>query len=350
MHSHKREFMAEESRTDSLLDHLMKRSRMPWYLATAIATAVLLLFSILVAYLDGLFVSSTAISKWEFWRELLDFPTWLVWILMMYPYMRRLRDQAIHTFQLLLPLEDSVPNRLAAEVFVPNRRLEWGAVLIGAVFSLSVEQPWGWGWDLSFWLNVYEVVTFPLLFGLLFWLLYDTLTGTLYLSRLSRQDLRLDVFDTDLLTSITHSGLGISLTFLAGISVSLIFQRRESLLEWESITIYAVLVCAAVLAFFLSIWSAHRAIAQVKKRELALARKHLTTASREIKEWTEQGTLEGMERLSSTIALWKDYKELVQETPEWPFNASIIRRLAASTLVPAGVYLMKVFSVLGFRL
>ncbi len=342
--------MAEESRTDSLLDHIMKRSRMPWYVATAIATAVLVLLSVLVAYLDSSLVLGTAISRWEFWRELLDSPVWLLYILIAYPYMHRLRNRAIHTFLLLLPPEDGVPNRLATGIFTPNRRLEWSAVLIGAIFFLSVMQPWGWEWDTVFWLKVFEAITFPLLFGLMFWLIYDTLTGTMRLSRLSRQDLKLDIFDTDLLTSIARYSLGISFSLLAGISVSMLFQPRDALLLWESVVIYAIVVCVAVLAFFFSMWSAHRAIARVKNGELALARKNLAAASRELKEWTEQGKLDGMERLSSTIALWKDYKELVQETPEWPFNASIIRRLVASTLVPAGIYLMKVFSGLGFRL
>ncbi len=130
----------------------------------------------------------------------------------------------------------------------------------------------------------------------------------------------------------------------------MLFQPRDALLLWKSVVIYAIVVCVAVLAFFFSMWSAHRAIGRVKNGELAVARKNLAVASRELKEWTEQGKLDGMERLSSTITLWKDYKELVQETPEWPFNASIIRRLIASALVPAGVYLMKVFSVFRFRL
>ena len=95
--------MAEESQEDGLLDHLMKRLRMSWYLITVIATAVLVLLSVLVAYLDGSLVLGTAISRWEFWRELLDSPVWLLYILIAYPYMRRLRDQAIHTFLLLLP-------------------------------------------------------------------------------------------------------------------------------------------------------------------------------------------------------------------------------------------------------
>lgn len=39
----------------------------------------------------------------------------------------------------------------------------------------------------------------------------------------------------------------------------------------------------------------------------------------------------------------------IRETSEWPFNADIIRRLAASILVPTIVYLIKIVSSLGVR-
>ena len=112
---------------------------------------------------------------------------------------------------------------------------------------------------------------------------------------------------------------------------------------------YTMLVCVTVLMFFLSMWSTHNAIANVKKRELALARKHLTAASRELKERAAEGQLTRAEGLSSTISLWTTYQRLVKETPTWPFNANIIRRLIASMVVPAFVYLIKILAGLGIR-
>jgi len=56
-----------------------------------------------------------------------------------------------------------------------------------------------------------------------------------------------------------------------------------------------------------------------------------------------------MEELSSTINAWVNYERRIKETPEWPYNAGIIRRLLASTVVPAVVYLIKIISGLGLR-
>ncbi len=332
-------------RADSLLDQLMKCSRMPWYWATAIVAAVLFLSLFLVAYLDGFFVLGIALSKWNFWERYVDSPIMIIYILIVYPFMRRLRDQAIQAFRSLLPQGEGVSNRLAMETFIPNRRWEWVAVLIGIALWIPIEQSAGWWWGRgTFWLNVYQMVTFPLLFGLLSWLIYDTLTGALRLSRLSRQDLKLDIFNPGQLIPVARSSLGISLALFGGISLSMVFETRKTLLQWDDMTIYAILVCLTVLAFFLSLRSAHNAMARAKSYQLAIARKHLAVASHELESQVAQDQFRMNEELSSAISARVSYERRVKEAPEWPFNTRILRWLIASTLVPAVVYLIKVFT------
>jgi hypothetical protein len=181
-----------------------------------------------------------------------------------------------------------------------------------------------------------------ILFGLLSWLIYSSFTGSRYLSRLSRQHLNLDIFDTGVLTPIARSSLGFSLAFIGGISLSLVFQTQEDLLMWNNITVWVILVCFTVLLFFLSMWGTHSTIAKAKRRELDLAQKHLKAASRELKERAADGSLKGMVELSSTINAWVTYEKRVKEASTWPFNAGIIRSLAMSVLVPAAIYLMKI--------
>ena len=151
-----------------------------------------------------------------------------------------------------------------------------------------------------------------------------------------------------MLTPIARWSLGISLGFVGGISLSLIFGTPENLLRWQSITMYAILVCVTVLMFYLSMWSAHRAMSEAKKRKLVLARQRLAAVSRELEDRTEQGQFGRMEELSSTVTSWATYQRLVHEAPTWPFNAGILRRLLASIIVPAIVYLIKILSGGGF--
>lgn len=337
--------MAEESRTYPLVEALMRRSPLPRFWTIIAVNAVLLLGLILVAALDD---TLTNLSDWRFWQ--LSGLANITYILVVHPFMWRLRGQAIQAFRPLLSLEDGDFNRLAAEVSAPNRRWEWTYLLIGVGLAVALGQPWTLGWGPGhLWMAVYLVIVGALFNGLLAWLIYDTLAGTVRISRLSRRDLKLDIFDTELLTPIARWSLGISLAFVGGISLSLVFQTRESLLRWQSLTMYAILVGALILMFLLSMWSAHNAMANAKNRKLAMARKHLAVVSRELEDRAAEGQLTGTEGLSATITSWATYQRLVQEAPAWPFNASIIRRLAASIFVPAIVYLIKILSGLGLR-
>ena len=136
--------------------------------------------------------------------------------------------------------------------------------------------------------------------------------------------------------------MGIALAFIGGISLSLVFQSIESLLAWQSITIYSILVCATILLFFLSMWSTHNVMAGAKRREHDLAQEHLEKVTRELREATVQDRPEEMNRLYSAMAAWGIYERHVRETPEWPYNANILRRLSVSVLIPGIVYLIKV--------
>jgi len=175
-------------------------------------------------------------------------------------------------------------------------------------------------------------------------MIYSLFTGNRYLNRLIRHNLNLDIFNTGALTPIARSSLGFSIAIIGGISLSLVFQTQDDLLMWNNITIWVILVCFAVLLFFLSMWSTHSTMVEAKKRELDLVQKHLKAASSELKERAEDGSLKGTEELSSSITAWVNYERRIKEVPEWPYNASIIRRLAVSTLAPVAVFLIKVFS------
>jgi len=169
----------------------------------------------------------------------------------------------------------------------------------------------------------------------------DTLIGIVRVSRLSRQDLKLDILDAEILVPVARWSLGISLVFVGAISIGII-GNWEILLVLNTIIANAILVCVTVLIFFLSMWSAHRAMNEAKKHKLTLARKHLAEVPRELEGRVEQGQLKKMGELTSAIASWITYEKRIQEAPTWPFNAGIARRLAMSILMPGVVYLLKI--------
>jgi len=215
-------------------------------------------------------------------------------------------------------------------------------------------QPWNMDGGTSefSWLIVYFAIILAIVYGLMGWLIYDTLIGIVRISRLSRRDLKLDILDTETLAPVAAWSLGISLVFVGAILLSIIgnvAQSGEVLLNSQTIIGYVVMICITLLIFFLSMWTAHRALSEAKKSKLTLARKHLAEISRELEERVVEGQREGMMELSSTIIALATYEKRVKEAPTWPFNADTVRRLFVSILTPGLVYLLKILSQTGIR-
>ncbi len=214
-------------------------------------------------------------------------------------------------------------------------------------------QPWTLDWVSGyFWVTVHYVITTTIGMGLMGWLIYDALIGIVHVSRLSRRDLKLDILDTEPLAPVAAWSLGISLVFVGIIILAIINEVAtiaKIALDAKSIIGYGFLICITLLIFFLSMWSAHRALSEAKKSRLIPARKHLAEISRELEDREAKGQREGMMELSSTFTAWTTYEKRVKEAPTWPFNAVIIRRLLLSIVTPGLIYLVKILSQAGIR-
>ena len=325
----------------------MQKTRLPWRWATTAIAAMLFLLLILSVCLDGAFSS---LSKGTFWLTQLIGLILIIYILVIYPFAWRLRERALQAYFSLLSMDYEIFNELANKIRTPNRTLEWLIVLMGIVMTCLMGQPWNLGWSHGeLWLSVYMVIVSPIFNCLLFWFIFDTLNGVIRIVQFSRYPLELDILETDLLTPVAQYSLGISIVFIGGTSLSLLNETWESLLKWNNIITYSILIVAILMMFFLTLWGTHNAISRIKNRELSIARKHLTEASRELKKQASIGKLEGVEELSSTISLWATYQGLVKDIPTWPFNADTIRKLLASTVVPIAVYVIKIVASLGIR-
>jgi hypothetical protein len=179
------------------------------------------------------------------------------------------------------------------------------------------------------------------MFALLGWLAFSGLESSRRISRLARRQLKIDIFATGKLVPVANWSLGVSLAFVGGISISLIFQPLDSLRNWQVAVFYACLILVAVVVFFLSMWSTHAAILRAKQSELALARMNLDLAFGDMKEKASAGNAQAKESAYAAVSAWSAYERRVREAPEWPYNALVARRLAASVLVPGVVYLLK---------
>lgn len=336
--SHERgRFMALEARSHNLLDDLVRRSRLSQFWATAAVSAFLLSLLVLAAYLDGAFSEG---FEWPIWRPHLEAPVIIIYTLILHPFLWKLHLKAVEAFRPLSRLDDREFDKVAEEVLTLDRRREWVAIIMGLAFIFVLSQPWGWEHS-GGWLRVYTIVTAPLMWGLLGWLVYVLVEGTLRLRRLSSNDLDVNIFNSGQLAPVARRSLGLSLVIMGGTTIAVLFAPRDGLLSWQSITAYSLMVCVMLLTFFLSMWSVHRAMARVKYRELAMVQERMSAAYHELKHKEVGNEPEGTEALSANLAAWVTCEGWIKQAPEWPFAAGVIRRLAASTLIPGAAYLLK---------
>lgn len=337
----------DTSKKTNLLQTVMRKTHLSWGWATFSFATVLFILMPLAVVIDGSFFK---LSDGIFWLNTLSGTILIIYVLIIYPFAINLRERVIQAFESLLSENSEIFNILVRKIRTPNRTWEWLVVFTGFLLTVVIGQPWNLDWGPGeFWISVYKVIVSPIFNCLLYWLIWDTLNSVVRITQLSRQPLELDILETDLLTPVAQYSLGISLIFIGGTSISLINTTWEQLLKWNNIMTYSILLIAIVLMFFLSVWGTHNAIAKIKNRELTLTLRHLNETSRKLKERTPESQSGSVEELSATLSSWATYRDLIQQTPTWPFNANIIRRLIASIIVPAVVYLIKILTGLGIR-
>jgi len=263
--------MTQKTYDYSMLQAFVKLFRLPWSGVTAIIAGVLGILLILAAYLDGNFSNEV---DWSFWRLGLQ-PTIIVYIFVIIPMYQRLWARAIQSLRTLLPLPDPV-NKIATF----NRKAEWTALFLGTVFTVILAQPWR---GTEHWLDWYGFITGIIMFSLLSLLIYHGLSETTQLARISRYHLKIEIFESELLIPVARWSLSLSLAFIGGTTLSVLFQPIENLLSISSLIIYATLIGVTLILFFTSMWSIHNTLASAKKRELTMVRKNLSSARENLK-------------------------------------------------------------------
>jgi hypothetical protein len=311
----------------TLLEELGERTRLSWPQLAAGVGLGLTLVAVGAAYLDGLLAGP---FDADFWRSGMSAPVLVAYLLLIQPTVRRLRDGAIDAFRPLMPLDDDDFRRLLAEASIFNRRAEWVAVGIGVAGNLLLSRPWE---TLSFWLTLYGMLGGGLLFGLLGFFIYSSLSGTRLFAELHSHAVDINVFDLGRLEPVGRWSLGIALAYVGGNTLSLLFNT-EPTLRIELIITYIPLILAPVLVFFLNMLSAHRLMAEAKQRQLKMVRDSLGAASQALEERAARGELEGMEALLGSFTAWVAVEQRIEAVPDWPYTQSMMRRLAASVLVP----------------
>ncbi|CAN5807300.1 hypothetical protein BH11PSE8_BH11PSE8_22090 [soil metagenome] len=302
----------------------------PRYTAFVVFIAMLLgVLLALAAYVDGGVRQRGVLSPWMLGLD----PVILVYILALHPFMHRRWTRAMQSLDALAPhAEGASP---AGKGF---RRGEWVAVVLGAMAGLAVARR---GPATEGWLWVYSEAVSALMFAALGATIYGSVMRSRQLAAYSRSGLQLKVFDGHLLTPFAQWGQSLSLVFVGGISLSLMFQSYQSLRSVESVIIYGCLIVVAMTLFFMSMWTVHVALAKAQHKELAKVRRDLIVAREALFRGRDRETAAPVQDAYLPVVILGIYERQVLEAPTWPFDLAIVGRVFASVGAPLAVYLLK---------
>jgi hypothetical protein len=310
---------------------------MSWIQLSGVAGLGLVLLLVGTAYLGGVLPGP---FDYELWSRGLTAPVLVAYILSTQLALRRLRESAIQAFRPLVLLDDDDFSHVLAEAHLFDRRREWLAVGLSLAGTLLLSRPWdprGTFWAAgSGWLMLNDVVSFGLLWGLLGWFAYSSLSSTRLFSRLRCHTADINVFELGFLEPIGRWSLGIALVFMGGNTLSLLFLPGRAL-HAQIVMFYIPLVLVPVLVFFLNMMSTHDMIVRAKRRAMKLVRDGLAAASQRMKVRVAQDELEDVVDPFATFTSWVAVENRLKQVPEWPYTQSILRRLVASMVVPIAV-------------
>jgi hypothetical protein len=300
------------------------------YTAFVVSLAILLgVLLALAGYVDGGIRQRDGLSPWMHGLD----PVILVYILALHPFMHRRWVRAMRSLEALAP-----HGRSAGPAGTATRRGEWAAMILGMLAGLAVARR---GPAAEGWIWLYSEAVSALMFALLGATIYGSVMRSRQLAAFSRSGLELKVFDGHLLTPFAQWGQGLSLVFVGGISLSLLFQSYQSLHSVESVIIYGCLIVVALTLFFMSMWTVHVALARAQSKELARVRSELVLAREALVQERDCETARAVRDTYLPVVILGVYERQVLNASTWPFDLAIVGRVFASVGAPLAVYLLK---------
>jgi hypothetical protein len=302
----------------------------PRYIAFVVGLALALgLLLALAEYAHGPPRQGAGSGLWLLGLE----PVMIVYILAVHPFMYRRSQRAARSLDALAPhAEDTEPRTPA------TRRGDWGAMGVGMLLGLLAARRLP-GVEDGLWL--YAQATSALMFALLTTAIYGSMSRSRQMAARLRTELALNVFDGHLLTPFAQWGQSISLVFVGGICLSLLFQSSASLRSLEGMVIYGSLVVVALTLFFTSMWAVHVALAKAQDVELAKVRRDLARARATMQSHRAGEVETAVHDAYLAVVVLGAYERQVLDASTWPFNPAIVGRVFASAAAPLGVYALK---------
>jgi len=275
---------ADEGTRKSLLARLVSNQSRPWL--TLAFSLLLILVPAVVAYLDGVW-------SLGYWRMSLLPAAVITYILVVSPILTRGESRVVEAFRPLVTLDDNGFKRLVNQASRVSTKAEAAAFSVGAAFGLLAGQSW-LSDPAAFWFRAYLTLSAGLMSGLLGWVIYAAVAGTLLIRELHRQPLRFDMFDIRPFEPIGRQSLALALVFVGGIALSMVLGGGlTSFSAWQNWVLYPFLAVVPILVFFLNMRDTHRVLSEERRKQLEAVQKQMMVACRNLMERLDAGESTG---------------------------------------------------------
>jgi hypothetical protein len=331
-----------EKRSTSIFGKLLGPERPLW--ATVTITLVLLLLPLIAAFLDD--VLSDFFVK-GYWQGIYLPSAVILYIMFVGPVLTRLEMRVTVAFRPLVQIDDTAFERLVIRASRTNPIADWIAFGVGLAFGLSVGLA-GIEASSAIWLELWVLLSGTIMFGLLGWTVYAAVASTRLTSELHRHPLCIDIFDTKPFEPIGRQSLALSLVFVGGILLSMVFHLGNlNIFAWQNWVVYLTLVIVIVLVFFLNMRGTHRVLAAAKRKEEKAVEEQIIQSSRTLMDCISAG--DGTGSLGAEISALVIYQERVRAARTWPYDTAQLRTLFFSLIIPVAVEAVKLVSNAMFK-
>ena len=327
----------------SLIERLIARTKLSPSIFILVSAIVLLFLPIVIVWLEGYW---DELFSQRYWRAIFVQPVIIIYILILERVFKRMEVSVIKGLREVVRLSNEEFDRLVERTTTMNLKNEILAILAGAVLGLLVAHPWDLYQDFS-WYLLYLTLVNCIMYGLLGWVVYASISGSRLPVVLYRQPLDIDIFNLKPFEPIGRQSLAISLAFMGGIAISLLFSDISAgIFTIEFWVVYLILVMVAVLVFFMNMMPTHRVLSAAKDEEMVVVDRNLLAAYRKMKglKTGEAGTQAAAQELNA----WKTCQDLLGETKTWPYSIETLRNLLITILIPGGAALIRLVAEVYF--
>jgi len=302
---------------------------------------LLILLPIGIAYLEGI---ADRILVDGIWRNLFIQPVLIIYVVILSQPLQHTREGVAQALRSIVQLDDESFNSLVKRACQTNPIGELIGFGLGVVFIFSL----GGRFEVhenAYWVSLYVYLSAILEWGLIGWFTYGAFSVTRLTRMLLQQPLDIDIFDSKPFEPIGGQSLVLSLAFIGGITISLIFTFDPSTtFRISTWIIYGCLLLVTVLVFFFNMGDTHRVLADVKDDIRASVDRSLATALYKLQELSSSGG--DTHLIAAEINAWAVFKQQVKEARVWPYNTEMLRTLFVSVLTPLIIGLARIIALL----